>query len=421
MAEFHGRDLCHMGCLSGKRGFEKIPAHFLGDINVKPTNSVLSGFGTTVFEVMTRLAIEHDTINLGQGFPDEDGPDSVKAMADRATREFPNQYPPMMGVPELRQAIAAHNKRFHDLDVDWQTEVMVTTGATEGLAASILALVESGDEVVVFEPLYDSYVPMLRRAGAEVRSVRLSPPDWSLPREALAAAFGPKTKLILFNTPMNPTGKVFTREELTFIGELMLEHDTYAICDEVYEHLIFDGGQHVPLITLPGMRDRAVRIGSAGKTFSMTSWKVGFLTAAPNLLNVIAKAHQFLVFTTASNLQRAVAYGLDEEIDWYTGLAAELQQKRDLLRDGLNEIGFDVMPCNSTYFMNADFRPLGFQGTDEEFCRHVTINAGVTVLPVSALYTSPDVNHLVRFCFCKKEEILRETLSRLSAHFGKSS
>ena len=385
---------------------------------MKPANSVLSGFGTTVFEVMSRLAMEHNTINLGQGFPDEDGPDSVKEMAGRATREFPNQYPPMMGLPELRQAIAAHNKRFHDLNVDWQTEVMVTTGATEGLAASILALVEPGDEVVLFEPLYDSYLPMLQRAGAEVKLVRLQPPSWELPREELAAAFGPKTKLILFNTPMNPTGKVFTLEELTFIGGLMEQHDTYAICDEVYEHLIFDGGRHIPLITLPGMRERAVRIGSAGKTFSMTSWKVGFLTAAPNLLSVIAKAHQFLVFTTASNLQRAVAHGLDHEEAWYTALAGELQRKRDLLAEGLNEIGFEVLPCASTYFMNADFRPLGFAGTDEKFCRHVTIEAGVTVLPVSALYATPDVNHLVRFCFCKKDEILQQTITKLAAHFG---
>ena len=384
---------------------------------MKPANSVLAGFGTTVFEVMTRLAIEHQTINLGQGFPDEDGPDSIKAMLDTATREGPNQYPPMLGIPELRQAVASHNKRFYGLDVDWRTEVMVTSGATEALAASILALIEPGDEAVVFEPLYDCYVPMLRRAGAEVKFVRLQPPNWELPREELAAAFSERTKLILLNTPMNPTGKVFNGEELGFIADLIQKFDTYAICDEVYEHLIFDGVKHLPLITLPGMRERAIRIGSAGKTFSMTSWKVGYVTAAPNLLSLIAKAHQFLVFTTPSNLQRAVAHGLDNEQDWYTHLAVELQGKRDMLQGALTEIGFEVMPCGATYFMNADYRPLGFEGTDVDFCRHVTIEAGVTVLPVSALYATPDVDHLVRFCFCKKDAVLQGAVDRLRGFF----
>ena len=384
---------------------------------MKPANSVLASFGTTVFEVMTRLAIEHQTINLGQGFPDEDGPDSIKAMLDTATREGPNQYPPMLGIPELRQAVASHNKRFYGLDVDWRTEVMVTSGATEALAASILALIEPGDEAVVFEPLYDCYVPMLRRAGAEVKFVRLQPPNWELPREELAAAFSERTKLILLNTPMNPTGKVFNGEELGFIADLIQKFDTYAICDEVYEHLIFDGVKHLPLITLPGMRERAIRIGSAGKTFSMTSWKVGYVTAAPNLLSLIAKAHQFLVFTTPSNLQRAVAHGLDNEQDWYTHLAVELQGKRDMLQGALTEIGFEVMPCGATYFMNADYRPLGFEGTDVDFCRHVTIEAGVTVLPVSALYATPDVDHLVRFCFCKKDAVLQGAVDRLRGFF----
>ncbi len=385
---------------------------------MKPANSILAGFGTTVFEVMTRLAMEHQTINLGQGFPDQDGPDSIKAMVDRATKEGPNQYPPMLGISELRQAVAAHGKRFYDLDVDWQTQVMVTSGATEALAASILALIEPGDEAVVFEPLYDSYVPMLRRAGAEVKLVRLQPPRWELPRDELAAAFSDKTKLILINTPMNPTSKVFDGEELSFIAGLIRQYDTYAICDEVYEHLIFDGVKHLPLITLPGMADRAIRIGSAGKTFSMTSWKVGYLTAAPNLMSLIAKAHQFLVFTTPSNLQRAVAHGLDNEQAWYTNLAVELQAKRDMLRNALTEIGFEVMPCGGTYFMNADYRPLGFAGGDVDFCRHVTVEAGVTVLPVSALYATPDVDHLVRFCFCKKDEVLEGALDRLRKFFG---
>ena len=384
---------------------------------MKPANEILAGYGTTVFEVMSRLAIEYDTINLGQGFPDEAGPESLMRVADEATRGFSNQYPPMMGIPELRQAVAAHNERFYGLTSDWQSEVMVTSGATEGLAAAILALLNTGDEAIVFEPLYDSYLPMIRRAGGVPRLIRLEPPDWHLPREALAAAFSDKTKLILINTPMNPTGKVFDADELTFVAELLERHDVYAISDEVYEHLIFDRVAHRPLITVPGMRERTVKIGSAGKTFSMTGWKVGYMTAAPELLSVIAKAHQFLVFTTPPNLQRAVAHGLDNEVDWYTGLAASLQKKRDYLAGALARIGFDVLDCASTYFMNADFRPLGFNGDDIAFCRHLTIEAGVTVLPVSALYAEAGPQHLVRFCFCKRDEVLQGVIERLEAHF----
>jgi aspartate/methionine/tyrosine aminotransferase len=386
---------------------------------VKAFNSVLSGFGTTVFEVMSRLAKEHDTINLGQGFPDEEGPAGMlDALAD-ATRRFPNQYPPMMGVPELRQAVAAHDRRFYGIEADWQSEVMVCSGATEALAASILALVEPGDEVVLFEPLYDSYLPMVRRAGAIPRLVRLEPPDWRIPWEALEAAFSDRTKCILFNTPMNPTGKVFDEDELTRLGGLLEKYDSYAICDEVYEHLVFDGRAHIPMSTLPGMRERCIRIASAGKTFSMTGWKVGYITADPTLLAIVAKAHQFLVFTTPPNLQRAVAHGLDNEEEWYTRLGPDLQAKRDLLETGLRNIGFDVLPCHSTYFMNVDFRPLGFDGGDVDFCRYLTLEAGVTVVPVSALYASDDIDHLVRFCFCKRDEVLNGAIDRLSTHFMK--
>jgi len=386
---------------------------------VKAFNSILSGFGTTVFEVMSRLAKEHDTINLGQGFPDEEGPAAMlDALAD-ATRRFPNQYPPMMGVPELRHAVAAHDRRFYGIEADWQSEVMVCSGATEALAASILALVEPGDDVVLFEPLYDSYLPMVKRAGANPRLVRLEPPDWRIPWDELEAAFSDKTKCILFNTPMNPTGKVFDEEELTRLGDLLQRYDCYAICDEVYEHLVFDGRRHIPMSTLPGMRERCIRIASAGKTFSMTGWKVGYITADPTLLGIVAKAHQFLVFTTPPNLQRAVAYGLDNEQAWYSQLGRDLQAKRDLLETGLRDIGFEVLPCHSTYFMNVDFRPLGFDGGDVEFCRYLTLEAGVTVVPVSALYASDDIDHLIRFCFCKRDEVLNGAIDRLSTHFMK--
>jgi len=386
---------------------------------MKAFNSILSGFGTTVFEVMSRLAKEHDTINLGQGFPDEEGPAAMlDALAD-ATRRFPNQYPPMMGVPELRQAVAAHDRRFYGIEADWQSEVMVCSGATEALAASILALVEPGDDVVLFEPLYDSYLPMVKRAGANPRLVRLEPPDWRIPWDELEAAFSDKTKCILFNTPMNPTGKVFDEEELTRLGDLLQRYDCYAICDEVYEHLVFDGRRHIPMSTLPGMRERCIRIASAGKTFSMTGWKVGYITADPTLLGIVAKAHQFLVFTTPPNLQRAVAHGLDNEQEWYSQLGRDLQAKRDLLETGLRDIGFEVLPCHSTYFMNVDFRPLGFDGGDVEFCRYLTLEAGVTVVPVSALFASDDIDHLIRFCFCKRDEVLNGAIDRLSTHFMK--
>jgi len=386
---------------------------------VKSFNSTLAGYATTVFEVMSRLAREHESINLGQGFPDEEGPAAMLDTLDSVTRAFPNQYPPMMGVPELRQAVANHDRRFYGLEADWESEVMVCSGATEALAASILALVEPGDDVVLFEPLYDSYLPMVQRAGGNPRLVRLEPPDWRIPWDALRAAFTDKTKCILFNTPMNPTGKVFTRDELTTLGGLLEEFDCYAICDEVYEHLVFDDRDHVPLVTLPGMRERCIRIASAGKTFSMTGWKVGYITAAPTLLGIVARAHQFLVFTTPPNLQRAVAYGLEHEQAWYTQLGRDLQAKRDLLERGLSAAGFDVLPCHSTYFMNVNFRPLGFDTGDVDFCRYLTVEAGVTAVPVSALYASDDIDHLVRFCFCKRDEVLNGAIDRLSEHFVK--
>lgn len=380
---------------------------------MKAPNEILGGYGTTVFELMSRLAVEHQSVNLGQGFPDEDGPASIRQVAAHSLESHPNQYPPMLGVTELREAVARHNFGFYGLQCDWRQEVMVSSGATEALAASLLALINPGDEVILLEPLYDSYLPMVRRAGGIPRLVRLEPPDWRLPRDALAAAFSPRTKLLLLNNPMNPTGKVFTREELEFIAQLVIQHDAYALCDEVYEHLVFDERRHIPLITLPGMRERAIRIGSAGKTFSMTGWKVGYLTACPALLGVIAKAHQFLVFTTPPNLQRAVAHGLDQEVDWYTGLAPALQRKRDRLRQGLTDLGFSVLDCQSTYFMNVDFRPLGWQDDDVAVCERLTVEAGVTLVPVSALFSDGAVKHLLRLCFCKRDGVLEEALKRL--------
>jgi N-succinyldiaminopimelate aminotransferase len=324
----------------------------------------------------------------------------------------------MMGLPELRQAVAQHNKRFYGIEVDWAEETMVTSGATEALAASLLGLIEPGDEVVLIEPLYDCYLPMVRRGGGTPKLVRVEPPDWTLPREALAAAFSDKTKLILLNSPMNPAAKVFDRDELTFIADLVKKHDAYAVCDDAYEHIRFDGREHVPLMTLPGMRERCVRIGSAGKTFAVTGWKVGYVTACPALLQPISRCHQFLVFTTAPNLQAAVAYGLSKDDAYFHALAGDLEAKRDRIGAGLAQVGFDVLDCQGTYFITGDFRPLGFNGDDVEFCKHITVEAGVTAVPVSAFYGDDPPTHFARFSFCKPDAVLDEAVKRLKAHFG---
>lgn len=386
---------------------------------MKSANSLMSSLGTTVFEVMSALAREHKSVNLGQGFPDDQGPDEVRAAAAEFLLTGHNQYPPMMGIPELRQAVAEHARRFQGLDVDWQSEVLVTSGATEALGDCLLGLIEPGDEVVLIEPLYDSYLPMVRRAGGVPKLVRLEPPTWRLPREELAAAFSAKTKLILFNTPMNPCSKVFERDELQFIADLCLKHDAFAVCDEVYEHIIFGDRRHVSLMTLPGMRDRTVRIGSAGKSFSLTGWKVGYITAGPEVMKAIAKTHQFMTFTTPPNLQWGAATGLRLGDDYFSKLASDMQRKRDRLAGGLSEIGFDVLPSHGTYFVTTDFRPLGFNGTDEDFCRHITVEAGVTAVPVSAFYDRPAdaPRHFARFCFCKYDSTLESAIERLRVHF----
>jgi N-succinyldiaminopimelate aminotransferase len=385
---------------------------------MRSANSYLRQIGTTVFTVMSALANEHRSINLGQGFPDTEGPEDILQAAADALMDNRNQYPPMPGVPELRQAVANANQRFHGLDVDWSREVTITSGATEALAASLMAVVEPGDEVVLIEPLYDTYVPMVRMLGAIPRFVRLSPPLWDLPRDALAAAFGPRTKAILFNSPMNPSGKVFSLDDLRFLAGLLERWDSYAICDEVYEHLIFDGLKHIPLMTLPGMRERTLRIGSAGKTFSLTGWKVGYVTACPALASLVQKAHQNLIFTTAPNLQRAVALGLGKDDRYFAELASSLQAKRDQLATGLSRIGFDVLPTQGTYFITAGFAPLGFKGDDVAFCRHITEAARVTAIPVTAFYDQPGApSHYARFAFCKKPDVLAEAIDRLERHF----
>ncbi len=384
---------------------------------MKPVNQLLSATGTTVFTVMSALAAQHGAINLGQGFPDTDGPAEVIQAAADALRDGRNQYPPLTGVPELRAAVAQANRRFYGLHIDPATEVVVTSGATEAITASLMALLNPGDEVVLIEPLYDTYLPVVRMLGAVPRLVRLLPPRWELPRAELAAAFGPKTKAILLNTPMNPCGKVFTAAELAFIADLLVKHDAYAVCDEVYEHLTFDGWQHIPLMTLPGLRDRCLRIGSAGKTFSLTGWKVGYVSGPATLCAVVAKAHQNLTFTTPPNLQRAVAVGLGLDDAYFAGLASALAAKRDRLSAGLAGIGFGVLPAMGSYFVTTDFSPLGFAGDDVAFCRHITEQAGVTAIPVSAFYEQDAPGHYARFAFCKQDALLDEAVARLQRYF----
>ncbi|NQV43407.1 MAG: aminotransferase [Rhodospirillales bacterium] len=389
---------------------------------MKSVNSVFSMYGTTIFEVMSVLAREHGAINLGQGFPDFDGPPDMKSVANSHMVDNLNQYPPMMGLVELRQAVADHNRRFYKLDIDWESEVLITSGATEALADCMLALLDPGDEVVVIEPVYDSYLPMIIRAGGVPKTVRLTPPDWALPEDALKAAFSERTKMVLLNSPQNPAGKVYSPTELFALAQLIMEYNAYAVCDEVYEHIVFDGHVHTPLMTLPGMRDRCIRIGSAGKTFSMTGWKVGYVTAPPALLAAIAKAHQFVTFTTPPMLQAAVAVGLGSDGSYFTELSGGLQKKRDFLASGLAEAGLGILTPDGTYFLNADIRPTGFSGDDVAFCQKMTQDAGVTMLPVSAFYIEsehPDQlpKHFVRFCFAKNDDVLEAACDKLQSYF----
>jgi aspartate/methionine/tyrosine aminotransferase len=381
----------------------------------KPTNPIFTGLPTTIFEVMSRLAAEHNAINLGQGFPDVDGPEDIRRHAAEGLVAGPNQYPSMLGMPELRQAVAEANRRFYGLDVDWRTEVLVTSGATEAIADCLAGLVSPGDEVVLIEPLYDSYLPQVRQAGGVPKLVRLTPPDWRLDPDALAAAFSPRTKAILVNDPMNPAAKAFADAERALIADLVVRHDAYAICDEVYEHILFDGRRHRPLMTFPGMRERALRIGSAGKTFSLTGWKVGYITGSATLLEPVVKAHQYTIFTTPAALQQAVAFGLGKDDGYYRGLVGDLERKRDRFAAGLAALGFGVVPATGTYFISADFSPLGFTEPDAEFCRRMTVEAGVTAIPVSAFYGADAPTRFVRFCFAKRDEVLDTAIDRLGA------
>ncbi len=375
-------------------------------------NRRLAPFGTSIFTEMTRLAVEHRAVNLGQGFPDFDGPEFVKDAAIAAIRAGESQYCRSSGLPALNRAVAAHRKRFYGLEYDADAEVTVFSGATEAIFATLSALCEPGDEAIVFDPAYDSYRPALALAGATVRTVPLAPPSFEVDPAALARAAGPRARLLLLNTPHNPLGKVFSRAELETIAALCRERDLIAVTDEVYEHLVFEG-EHVPLASLPGMRERTVMISSSGKTFSLTGWKIGFACAPPGLSAAIRSAHQFLTFCTATPFQHAIAGALAADDAYFAGFLRAYRSRRDLICDGLAEAGFAVRRPAGTYFAIADIRPLGFDDADS-FCRELPARAGVVAIPVGAFCEDPaPFRHLVRFAFCKKDETIAEGIRRL--------
>lgn len=379
-------------------------------------NRRLAEFGTTIFAEMSALALQTGSINLGQGFPDTDGPEEIREAAVRALRDGRgNQYPPGPGVPELRTAISAHQERRYGLSYDPDTEVLVTAGATEAIAAALLALVEPGDEVVALEPYYDSYAACIAMAGGTRVPVTLHPYEGSfrLDLDELRAAVTDRTRLLLINTPHNPTGTVLTREELTAIAELAVERDLLVVTDEVYEHLVFDEAEHVPLATLPGMRERTVSIGSAGKTFSFTGWKVGWVTAAPGLVAAVRSAKQYLTYVASGPFQYAVAEALALPDSYFTAFRDDMLAKRDLLATGLTEAGFQVFRPAGTYFITTDIRPLG-EKDGFAFCRALPERAGVVAIPNAVFYDHREAGApFVRFAFCKKTGVLEEAVRRL--------
>ena len=377
-------------------------------------NSRLQDFTSTIFAEMSALAVQTGAVNLGQGFPDTDGPEEIREAAVQAIRDGCNQYPPGPGVPELRTAIAEHQRRFYGLTFDPDTEVLVTAGATEAIAAALLALCETGDEVVSFQPYYDSYAAGIAMAGAHRRLVTLRPPDYHFDPDELRAAVTNRTRLLLLNTPHNPTGKVFTAAELALIAELAIERDLIVVTDEVYEHMTYDGVPHIPLATLSGMRERTITISSAGKTFSFTGWKIGWVCATPELLAAVRTAKQFLTFVNGAPFQPAIAVGLGLPDAFYTDLAVSLEGKRNRLCAGLAAAGFEVYRPAGTYFVSTDVLPLGYDD-GVSFCRDLPHRCGVVAVPNVVFYDDKAAGaSLVRFAFCKRDEVLDEAATRLA-------
>jgi N-succinyldiaminopimelate aminotransferase len=379
--------------------------------NVARMNRLYAGLPPTIFEVMSRRAAELGAVNLGQGFPEEDGPLDLREAAARALIEGPNQYPPMRGLPQLREAVAAHYRRHQDLALD-AANVVVTSGATEAIAAAILAVVEPGDEVVLFEPMYDAYLPMVRRAGGVPRIVRLHPPHWRLEEAALAEAFRNGPRAVVLNTPLNPAARAVSHEELALLARFCRGAGAVAISDEVWEHVLFDGRTHASM--LHHLPEATIKIGSAGKMFSMTGWKVGFACGAPNLIEPFAKAHQFLTFTTPPNLQAAVALGLGKELAYFETMRAGFQHARDRLTHGLREAGYAVLPSEGAYFATIDLRASGVALSDVEFASRALEAFGVASIPYSPFYAGPDPPALIRLSFAKRDATLDEGIERLA-------
>ncbi len=369
-------------------------------------NPLYEQMKTSVFERMSLAAAKHGAVNLGQGFPDFGWPEEILEAAARALKEGSNQYAPSRGTAELREAVAAHYRRHFGQDLAAE-HICVTSGGTEALGAAILATVEAGDEVIIFTPAYDSYAPMIRRAGGTPVEVALQPPDWRIERESLAAAVvSGRTRAILFNNPHNPAGRLFDSGELEAVAAVAREHDLIVISDEVWEHVLLDGGRFTPIAALPGMAERVIKIGSAGKIFSLTGWKVGWIVAAPALMNVVARAHQFLTFATAPNLQAAVAFGMSEGDLWIEPMRARFQRARDRMTERLRSAGFAVLDATSTYFLCVDLKASGLAVDDAAFADAAVARAGVAVVPLSSFAERNPPRHLVRLCFGKKDETI---------------
>jgi N-succinyldiaminopimelate aminotransferase len=381
----------------------------------------LQEFGITIFAEMSALAERTGAINLGQGFPDSDGPDEVLEAAIAAIRAGHNQYPPGRGILPLRRAVADHQRRFYGLEVDAETEVLITAGASEAIAAAILALVEPGDEVVLFEPYFDHYATSVALAGGRRRVVRLREPDLSFDVADLESAIGPHTRLILLNTPHNPTGKVFDAEELGHVARLAIRHDLLVVTDEVYEHLVYDGGRHIPMATLPGMAERTLTISSGGKSFGFTGWKIGWAHGPADMVSAVLTAKQSLTYVSGGPFQHAMVTALGLDDSYFSQLADDLEGKRDLLGDGLRAAGFEVFPTAGTYFVTADIRPLGFDD-GVAFCMSMPERCGVVAVPSAVFYDDGEAGrHLIRFAFCKQPEILVEASRRLAGMAGSGS
>lgn len=380
--------------------------------DIIPMNPLYANLPTTIFETMSARARATGAINLGQGFPDSGWPQDVLEVAATALLHGNNQYPPMPGTPELRRAISDHYRAHQDVDLDWQTEVTVTSGATEALAAALLALVTPGDEVILFQPLYDAYLPLVRRAGGVPVLVPLKPPHWQFDAAMLAAAFTPRTRAVLINNPLNPSASSFDRAALELLAGFARRHDAIVIADEVWEHVVFDGAAHTSVLAIPALRQHSVKIGSAGKIFALTGWKVGWMCAAPEITRALAKSHQFLTFTTPPNLQAGVAHGLAKHPGWFTAMRAGFERSRNRLVAGLTTAGYAMLPSAGTWFVSIDL-PMSGIAIDDVRTADRLLDAGVASIPVSAFYAQDPVTTTLRLCFAKHDDVLDMAIERL--------